>query len=314
MGRKQKNKVILDHLKKCLLLGDFSRSDNEFVVKCPFCHDKKGHCYINYHKKVSFCFVCRTATNFKIALQGHSVKSLLYTYTKKQGSKDFVAGTGFRADCAFVVLISTIEERQQENISSAVKIDRAYDYCIDRGITLRQMRDYSISVKPYESRVYFPVWDKDIKTIFYMGRTLINQIPKTVEMKNSSKPLYGRHVNKVEGDTVILVEGVFDHFATPNSYALMGIHITKSQIAELKEDNVKRVFVIGDPDSSRLSIGVSKLLLSKGVQAFPVQLLNTSKDPAELGRETMGKIVNLLFALPKTKRSTVIRLSVNPDE
>tara|TARA_Y100000310_G_scaffold241651_1_gene245690 strand:+ start:3587 stop:4531 length:945 start_codon:yes stop_codon:yes gene_type:complete len=314
MGRKQRNKLLLDKLKVCLLSGDFSRSDNELIIKCPFCSDEKGHCYVNCQKKVSFCFKCRTSTQFKTSLQGHTVKSLLYAYGKKQGNKVFAYDNPIMPETAFVSIMSIVGEEPRASIGSAVRIERAYDYCIKRRLTIRQIQQYRISVKPFDSRVYFPVWNEEEKITFYMGRTTINQIPKTIEMKNSSKPLYGRHIEKVQGDTVILVEGVFDHFATPKSYALMGIHITRSQIKTLRDDDVKRVFVVGDPDSSKLSVGVSRLLLANHIQAFPVQLIGTKLDPADLGRKIMSKLVDKLVSLPETKRSTIIRISIYSDD
>ena len=121
-------------------------------------------------------------------------------------------------------------------------------------------------------------------------------------------------MRKIDDATFILVEGVFDHVQTPNSYALMGIHITRSQIRDLKEDNIKRVFIIGDPDSSRMSLGVSKILLENYIQAFPVQLLNTDKDPADLGLQFMRRLVEELMNRPKVRRSTILRLDVNSVE
>ncbi len=97
--------------------------------------------------------------------------------------------------------------------------------------------------------------------------------------------MFGRHVNWVSNGPVVLVEGVFDHFATPTrSYALMGSNITPDQIKRLIKDNVEKVFVIGDPDADSAAQGICKKLLDYYVLAFMVQLAGTNKDPADLGR------------------------------
>ena len=137
--------------------------------------------------------------------------------------------------------------------------------------------------------------------IYWMGRSLIEDDIKTLEPRNTTKPLFGRHVFKLPGPDVFLVEGVFDHFQTPKSYALMGTNLNDLQLDQLKRDGIRRVFLVFDPDANKAMDRTTQKLAKAGITAISCRLPGTL-DPGDLGSGIMspfrmiGNVVGPVFA------------------
>ncbi len=309
MGRKRDAKILLDAFEQALKSGDFTNNGEEYVISCPFCDDHQGNFYLNVSKKIGHCFRarCEVGVSFKSQLVGHSVRGYLQTNLPSISSPKNIQEVD--VNYPLVPIMSAKGEHRIWALKTS--IGRVYDYCITRGMTHKQIADYKVSAKPFESRAYFPYWDSQGDIVFWMGRALGNQMPKTTEKRGTSKPLYGRHVKKWGSDeSIVLVEGVFDHFATIGSYALMGSSISTEQVRGLLRDDIGRVFVIGDPDADSSVQRICGKLLKSCILAYPVQLAGTDKDPAELGPKIMGKVVSELTALPTMRRSQQLRVDV----
>ena len=152
MGRRQNIQMILDQLQACLKSGKFSRSDNEFVIACPFCKDKTGHCYVNSKKKVSFCFVCKVSTHFRDALIGHPVRSLLAVYENRQGTLSEQSNQRVDPANPFIPIVARGIDPLDPEQSRGQHTNRIYDYCLSRDMTILQILNYRVSVKPFDSR------------------------------------------------------------------------------------------------------------------------------------------------------------------
>jgi len=160
-------------------------------------------------------------------------------------------------------------------------------------MTLKQVGDYRVFIRELDSRVYFPYWNESGEMTFWTGRTMVDGAkPKTIHPENSDLPLFGRHVRIIRNEVVIM-EGEFDHFVTPGSYAILGSNVTTSQILQLREDHVKRIFLIFDPDASKQAKHTAQKLGNFRFDAFPV-IISGKRDPAEIGREKMSSIVQTI--------------------
>jgi hypothetical protein len=175
---------------------------------------------------------------------------------------------------------------------------RAYKYALSRGVTPAQVVDYKLSVKPLDGRLWFPVWDTGGTVHFRMGR-VIGDDPgiKTIEEGDGSKPLYGSHVRSPSG-FVALVEGVFDHFATPDSYATMGSHVSPSQLETMlgwqTTGQVRSFIGLYDPDAKDKARSQCLYLRKSGLNASVCFLEGTDADPAELGVGVMKQAIRWL--------------------
>lgn len=288
----QKQKIC-DHVISCIRSGIFERHNDELSMRCPGCRDEKGHFSINIKKGLFNCFKCGISGSIQSLLTKNRQKWLPVIQEQSGRPKGYIREpTGI---CSLggepVSDVLDVSKAGEAPNLLRVQATRVMRYCLKRGMTKKQVRTYGVLVRPYDSRAYFPYWDKSGEITFWMGRATDEKTElKTIEMDDSDKPLFGRHV-KINRNEVILLEGVFDHFVTPDSYALMGSNITALQIVQLREDGIKRIFLILDPDASRQSGNIARKLANFRFDVFPV-IINGFQDPAKLGREKMTSIAH----------------------
>lgn len=289
-----KSQEIYNYIVNYLKSGACTVEKDEVTMPCPGCGDNK-HFSINIRKGVFNCFKCEVGGNIRYEIQRNRrewsslISGLLpghpTGYIRKASPFCPLRGTAISA------FLRGVPPKQKElRWTTAVNAMR---YCLKRGMTKRQIEIYRVCVKALDPRVWFPYWNEKGELTYEMGRSMVNSVePKTFSI-GEELPLFGRHVY-IERDEVVLVEGVFDHFATPHSYALMGSNVTGPQIIQLREDGIKRIFVILDPDAHRQSVTAARRLANFGFDVFPVVIGDYSRDPADIGRKKMSEIVRTL--------------------
>ena len=293
---------VYNYIKVHLNSGAYdAHGSSEVSMVCPGCGDD-GHFSININKMKYNCYKCSIGGNLAQTVIKRRSEWRKLTQSLAT-TKDLVSGGNkgkiFFPKNAFNVyksLYPDFAEPQKKHITNSLSLcERAFKYCRGRGLSKEQIRDYGIYVCPGDPRVYFPYWNGGGEITYYMGRKMMGSIDvmKTKDAFEAEKPLFGRHV-KVLRKMAVLLEGVFDHFVTPMSYALMGSSIGTEQMLQLREDGVEKIFVIGDPDASEQADRIAKKLGNFRFQAFPVFLHSTS-DPGELGVKIMTEIVETLL-------------------
>lgn len=293
------NKEVYDHI--VATSGSGRLDSDEWWLPCPACGDEK-HFSVNVKYGSYNCFKCPLGGSIgryilQNPIQWRSVISSMQYRTGFRNPSDMVesaipSASPFVRD---VVCPSRMFYLYEKETREGFPIRLAKAYLIARGLTIQDIFQYRPFVKPYEPIVYFPYWNDENVITFYVGRKLTNsEGPKTIEPKDSEKPLFGLHVHKPKSKMVTLVEGIFDHVATENSYAMLGSSVSVKQIAALKMYAVQKILVIGDPDAHEKTRANARRLNSFGFVAFPV-LLDGNKDPADLGRNVMSMIIKELL-------------------
>lgn len=290
--------------------GCDANGHGEISMRCPGC-GADDHFSVNYKNGLYNCFKCSVSGSLasQIGKQFSSWKKLVRVMSNQ--SSGYI--TRPRGVCSLdgntIYGVMRGEVSEVGHSLQMAQALRAMKYCIGRGMTKKQVDDYKVTIKPLDSRVYFPYWDEDGEVIFTMGRTMSDTIePKTLESGDTNKPLFGRHL-RILHNNVVLVEGVFDHFVTPASYALMGSAVVNQQIAQLTSDGVKRVFLLLDPEARMETRNAAVKLARHHFDVYPLLLDGWSKDdPAKLGRQTMTTLVNsVMFNCPRRPQSIVIK-------
>lgn len=277
--------------------GDFHMSSSQIYVNCPLCGDEKRHLQVHSVRGLYICFRCREGGSIRWVISGRpadwrEVRSALPDTKKDPFQPRPCTEEGYIAISPPLVTSGRGQVNFREKVLRRLA-DRAFSYCLKRGMTPAQIALYRLAVRMDYERVFFPYWNRGSDWTFYTARALGDEEPKTLEMPGSDKPLYGRQLHQ-RAENVVLVEGVFDHFVTPYSYAMMGAILTVGQIRQLMEDKVKRVFFIGDPDAGEMMERNQTRMVHSGITAYTVHL-HTKKDPAEIGRAQMFEIVNNLL-------------------
>lgn len=286
---------------------------NLYLPACPAC-GKPDHFAVKIQTGAYNCFKCRTkgslATDESSVVVWRTVRRMLGKsgrYAPGLAGSASPGGPEPGSDTVSRLLrpvmagvVATDAPRASRPLPGQSK--RVIDYCLRRGMTPAQIRQYRVSSVDLSQRAYFPVWDESQQTIFWMGRSIDGSDPKTLE-PGWVKPLYGVHATAypLKGQVVSLVEGVFDHFATPGSLALMGSSINPEQVAQMKLIRPKWVPVLLDPDAISKAFRISNLLWAAGIKSCPLRL-RAEKDPADIGFEKMAEVVARIERLPMPTR------------
>lgn len=281
-----RNKIV-DYLLDCYRSGQWERREEQLHVPCPGC-GRDEHYSVNLVDLKDHCFRCGYGGKLHEIVMG--CRDSWRRLKRNVGQEKAIPSTfEIAAPLDFQPVLEP--HGTQDPILTALK-RRAMAYCNKRGLTTGQVAQYRVSVVRGINRVYFPYWTENGECNFWMGRSLFEGVkPKTVEPEHSDKPLFGRHVHKVEGDAVCLVEGVFDHLATIWSYAMMGCHVTDSQVKQLKSDGIKTIFLIGDADAHEKAVKIQGQL--HRTRLFTVHVVKLPRlDPSDLGVEFMSRVVS----------------------
>lgn len=300
MTRTELNKFVMQYVTRQIIAGDYEVSGFRLLLDCPLpeCQSarKSRHFYVNREWYGWRCYRQGEHGSLKeLVLENPRVWSAVRRLDDRGQSRGLSAASLDLSD-----LVPLVEDHPSVWPSLRAA---AYKYALSRKVTPAQVNDYKLSAKPLDPRLWFPFWDKAGRCVYRMGRW-IDSFPdtgavKTYEEGTPDKPLFGSHVRKPEGYAV-LVEGVFDHFVTPHSFAIMGSHLTGTQIVTLeewvREKRIDRVFWLYDPDAKEKARREVLYARKKGIPATACFLEGTDSDPGALGVATMGRVVKALSA------------------
>ncbi len=271
---------------------------NQLIMTCPAC-GKERHFYVHRTAFLYRCFRCGVSGSFANQV----------VFARRSEWREWSRSFGKPREGTSRTQVVDVGDYHPLYGDAGGRVlpwlGRHRKYAASRGITPEQGRSHLLCAKPGSGRLWFPYWE-DGRVVWAMGRSTGSlSASKTWEVGRSEKPLYGIHVRK-PGDDVVLVEGVFDYFATPKSYAVMGSDVNGDQIAELRLYGVRRVFCVFDPDAEEKSVKVARKLMNAGMSAYPVGWRENKKDPAELGRAFMEEAVRRLLSLDVRLRPQTI--------
>lgn len=286
---------VLDHV-----LGSPARLNGEQIVTaCPGC-GKADHLYVHSTRLLYLCFRC--------GLRGSMLSDVV---GRRSEWRKFVRGLGEpsrRLPVPSVDLGGDLYPLSAGTPPAGSPAVKATKYLLRRGVDESQISRYLISVKPFDGRVWFPYWESR-RFSWAVGRSLGTQEPKTLDT-GGEKPLFGPHVSKPFGD-VFIVEGVFDHLATPSSVAVCGSTISRRQLFALSSLEPTRVFVLLDPDAEQKAIEMAAACRGVGLRAYPVLWRGNDKDPSALGRVLMSELVERVRSSAPIRPQSM-RLHVGP--
>lgn len=299
-GRQHDLRSIVDYIRRQVQANNCNTNQRRTRLDCPICDDTKRHFYLYLSNFTAHCFRCGAHFNLRgiLTLVDLRLLKLASTHSATPDRKFKVPFDGWDA-----VPVCPIT-RHNPGVDSVAH--QVYWRCIDRGVTAQQIEQYVVSVRPWVPRAYFPVWDDCGDLVYWCSRTLLDEEPRMDSMQDSTRPLYGRHVQRYT-DQVILVEGVFDHFVTRQSYGILGPSVTEQQVTVLKQDGVRRIFVVGDLDARTKAHESARVLAEQGMQSYPVHLPTSGgkKDPSDYGRAAMSGVVTQLLGLGPLRPQTL---------
>jgi len=292
---------IYEYVISMLTSGDFTLKGDEVWMSCPGCGDDE-HFSVNIKKGCFNCWKCIVG-GFFLEHIGRDISrwrslisridgEILSGEIRKDISFDREVCSKPSMDIMDIYKTPVYNPDDTGNVFFSVAT-KAFKYLQNRGVKIQQIISYKPYVHKWEPTVYFPYWNESGEQTFYIGRRFVDDDgPKTLEPKSSTKPLFGLHVKRPK-PVVFLVEGVFDHLMTPDSYAILGSMITEQQVSSLRKYNIERIFVLMDPDASDKCLNNAFRLNRSGLRAWPV-MFGGDKDPGDLGLAQMSGVCNHL--------------------
>lgn len=304
------SREYLDQLKEAIDLVDLIGDYTDLQKAGPFLY--VGHCPHPNHKDSDASFRVNTKTNTWCCYGCHSDKK-----NKQEGS--------FGSDCiAFIEWISNGEmswlecikylaekanmplpvEKHEKQYKTNYAItqkfkrdmnDESLEYLYERGISDKEIEEWSIGYDKAENRIVFPLIDS-CKNIIGFNKRLLTKETKGISKKyvhssdsevfKKSNYLYGMHNINNTCNYIVLSEGVFDvilsrKYGLKNVVCALGTSLSDYQM-ELLAKQKKEVIVVYDNDKKGLKTmkKVLPLLEEKNIPA-KLLLLPEGKDLAD---------------------------------
>jgi len=287
----------------------YTYSSEWINMQCPFCHDAGEHIGIHLEKGSINCWKCGTHKLPKLIKEFETDKNP-YEIIKK-----YKKGKNEESICS--TQTQTYQQNKAENERNNNKVGRhrqislpvgIYDftkrhkrYLIDRRFNPKELsKDWRVSkgtegIGDYKFRIIIPIYHEG-KLVSFQGRDITGKQKdkyKTCHDTNIKNYLYG--LDYVTNDKVIITEGVMDvwRLGKGNAVATFGINYTMKQVRLISNKRIKRVGILFDngEDAYQQALKLQADLNNTNVDAYLLKLPE-NKDPAELNKEQIKKIIN----------------------
>ena len=274
------------------------KSENEYVVRCPFCgdHPTHNHCHVNPTKRVFFCHYSG---------EFGSVEKLLKEY-EITGELEPRKG------------ITEKREYEPTDFSQFLKVTGkngtldllALTYLKKRGLNREEIELYDIRFSDserYYGRVLVPICE-DNRLVCFVGRSFVPVIkPKylyphtgeTILTANEAIFGYGETENDSCG-TVVITEGIFDAMAANRIIGLRGLAILSSHLSKNQFNKLLRLsrgtnfFVALDSDAHEKAIEIAERLWAEGRNVSVVLLREENFEKKDLASISENELIKAL--------------------
>lgn len=254
---------------------------NYVGTTCPFCDDTEDH--LGFHKEEyrnPTCWKCGKHTLYDTIkrLTGENPNDIISLYS----SVSFIQQEEERVYAQKLTIPGTKLFRQKhKDYLAGRRFDP--DYLINK---------YDLYVtginEPYPSmisqRIIVPIYYNKVP-VSYQGRTMIDSSPKYRTCNPEDEVVFHKDIffnlDNVKGDSVLVVEGVFDVFRLgDNTIASFGTELREKQLLLLKR--FKKVFFLFDPEDNAQKKATLALttLSSYGILCEKLQI--DGSDPGDM--------------------------------
>ena len=271
--------------------GNYFKSNDEYLFKCPECNHDKRKLSLNLEKNVFKCWVCGYAgLNISSLVKKYSPYS---EYSRWTDLADTVDITAF--DDLFQVergvpdrVISLPEEFKTLTGKRADLSSRhAIGYLKHRGIDESDILKWKIgycNAGEYKKRICIPSFNENGDLNYFVARTYAGQFPK---YKNppASRDIVFNDLYVDWEEPVVLVEGIFDAIKAGNAVPLLGSSLNEGSrlFRKIVEKNAT-IYIALDKDAKSKEQKIIKNLMEHDVQIYKIDI-NPYSDVGEMSKE-----------------------------
>ena len=254
----------------------------EILFKCPFHDDNTPSASLNTTDLVYNCFVCGGGT---------------LKYLAKQLGYDAISEELKKIPPSVITLerqlFNSMDNKYQEldifenNFKKIENIVDCPSYLLDR-VKYETIIEFDLHIclsnsSAYNQRIIFPIFSNKKRGFIARDFTEIKPrkylFPKDMQKQDY---LFG----KMQGDTVMLVEGVFDvmklwEYGYYSCVSTMGVTIGDKQIELLIKNGIKEVIIMPDGDQAGMKF-VERIGEYKDIFNLEAMFSITGKDPCDM--------------------------------
>jgi len=235
----------------------------EQLFTCPFCEKgKEPKLSVNAEKGVFQCWRC--GFSGKIS----KLKKFPEIYSQVEDRESLSVYKRLEANNAKQYKQNSELLKQLKPFRSIEEDDDQYKYLLSRGWDEDIISCYDILVSEnpnYDDRVFITIDDDKGNTVFYTGRTILQNITPKYLNSVAKKDFVFRSKTPVDDfytDCGYVGEGIFDMYKLPGAIALLGKTMTKDQhhsvFAALRSK--QKIYVCLDPGTERETKAIAKEL------------------------------------------------------
>jgi len=279
------------------ILGDYNRSNKEYLFFCPFCKHRKKKLSVNLEKDKWKCWICNSS--------GKTISYLIKKFgdsncrTRWAKFDNLIDISDFEETLEFIFVHG--EEKQENKIELPKEYTTlnkkvlslsgvvAKNYLRHRDITEQHIIKYSIgycSSGEYAGRIIIPSFDENGEVNYFISRTYEKHFIKYKNPAlNKSKIIFNElFLDFTEPITV--VEGVFDAvIAGDNSVPLLGSTLNEdSRLFKKIVENQTPVYLCLDLDAKEKQFTIAEKLIKYGIEVKIVDIGNI-KDVGSMSTE-----------------------------
>lgn len=269
------------------VLGEYTRSNKEFLFFCPFCTHHKKKLSVNLEKDKWKCWICNSSGK----TISYLVKKFGDSDTRSRWSKfdQLIDISDFEETLEFIF------EHGEEKVETKIDLPKEYvslhnkspslsgmvakQYLRHRDITEKHILKYSIgycSTGEYAGRVVIPSFDEEGNINYFISRTYEKHFIKYKNPPlNKSKIIF----NELFLDftqPITVVEGVFDAIiAGDNAVPLLGSSLSlDSRLFKRIIENQTPVYLCLDQDAKEKQFTIAEKLIKYGIEVKIVDIGN----------------------------------------
>lgn len=278
------------------ILGDYSRSNKEYLFYCPFCKHHKKKLSINLEKDKWKCWICNSS--------GKTISYLVKKYgdaecrTRWSKYDNQIDISDFEETLDFIFVHG--EEKEESKIElpkEYISLNKqlslsgklAKNYLLHRDITDKHILKYSIgycSSGEYAGRIVIPSFDENGDINYFISRTYEKHFIKYKNPPlNKSKIIFNELFLDFT-EPVTVVEGVFDAIiAGDNSVPLLGSTLTAdSKLFKRIVENQTSVYLCLDADAKEKQFTIAEKLIKYGIEVRIVDI-GSAKDVGSMNAD-----------------------------
>lgn len=277
-------------------LGDYYRSRDELLFKCPFCEHHKKKLSINIKLNVFKCWVCNSRGGL----------SYLVKRFASQEDKRFWNTVTQTVDMTNEEFLF-IREKEKDQVIDLPKeficlgnkdlpphSKEPLAYLTERGLRREDIIRYKLGychTGDYKNRIIFPSFNENGDCNFFIARSYIGNWFKYKNPPASSKTIIFNDLLVDWSSPVVLVEGAFDAVKTENSIPVLGSTLsTESKLFQKLVSNCSQIYIGFDQDAITKTLNIASDLLQFDLEVFRIDT-SEIEDLGSISKRQVSELV-----------------------